>query len=141
MGNTETYRRAHEAFNRRDWVAVTSNFSANSEYVDEARGVTLKGPDEFADYLRDNWLASFSDAQVTRPSYIDGGAAVVSQYLAAGTNDGPMGAMAATLKPMRLPMCEVMTFNPAGQITGGRLYYDQASVLVQLGHMEPPASS
>jgi len=42
MGNTETYRRAHEAFNRRDWAAMTSNFAASSEYVDEARGVTLK---------------------------------------------------------------------------------------------------
>jgi hypothetical protein len=33
-----------------------------------------------------------------------------------------------------------MRFNTASQIVSGSLYYDQVTILVQLGHMEvPPA--
>lgn len=138
MSNIDKHRRAHEAFNRRDWAGVVQDFAADAEYTDQARGVTLTGPQQFVDYLKDNWVAGFSDAEVTEASYIDAGNHVVGQFTGTGTNDGALGPMPATGRRMVTPFCEVMQFNASGQIISGRLYYDQAMILVQLGHMDTP---
>jgi hypothetical protein len=52
MSNADKYRKAHEAFNHRDWAGVVQDFAADAEYTDQARGVTLKGPQEFVEYLK-----------------------------------------------------------------------------------------
>ena len=44
----------------------------------------------------------------------------------------------ATGKPMNMPFCEVMTYDADGKIVRGELFYDQAMMLVKLGHMPPP---
>jgi predicted ester cyclase len=141
MSNVDKYRAAHEAFNRRDWTALVQDFAADAEYTDQARAVTLKGPQEFVDYLQANWVAAFSDAAVTEVGYLDAGNHVIAQFTGTGTNDGALGPMPPTGRRMVEPFCEVMRFNAAGQIIGGNLYYDQVTMLVQLGHMEPPAAS
>jgi steroid delta-isomerase-like uncharacterized protein len=138
MSNVDTFRAAHEAFNRRDWAAVMEAFAQDAEYVDRARDVTLKGPQEFTDYLRESWVAAFSDAQVTRATYSDAGGTVVAQFIGTGTNDGAMDTLPATGRSMRTPFCEILTFNQAGQIVAGQLYYDRMSMLGQLGHILSP---
>ncbi|MGH3973856.1 MAG: ester cyclase [Pseudonocardiaceae bacterium] len=141
MSNVDRFRSAHQAFNRRDWTAVVQNFAADTEYTDQARGVTLKGPQEFVDYLRATWVAAFSDAAVTQVSYLDAGSHVIAQYTATGTNDGAFGPMPRTGRRIFSSICEIMRFNAAGQATSGSRYYDQMSILVQLGHMEAPPST
>lgn len=138
MSNVDKLRSAHQAFNRRDWTAVVQNFVADTEYSDQARGVTLKGPQQFADYLRATWVAPFSDAAVTEASYLDAGSQVTAQYTITGTNDGPFGPMPRTGRRISVPFCEIMWFNEPGQVVSSVLYYDQVSILVQLGHMEVP---
>ncbi len=141
MSNIEKYRSAHQAFNRRDWTALIQNFTADAEYSDQARGATLKSPQELVDYLRTNWVAAFSDAAIAETSYIDAGNHVIAQFTAAGTNDGAFGPMPRTGRRVSTQFCEIMRFNAAGQIISGCLYYDLVTILVQLGHMEvPPAT-
>lgn len=141
MSNVDKLRSAHQAFNRRDWTAVVQNFAADTEYSDQARGMTLKGPQQFADYLRATWVAPFSDAAVTEVSYLDAGNQVIARYTVTGTNDGAFGPMPRTGRRISIPFCEIMRFNAPGQAVSGDLYYDQVSILVQLGHMEiPPAT-
>jgi hypothetical protein len=36
-------------------------------------------------------------------------------------------------------MCELWHFDAAGSVVGGELYYDQASLLTQLGLLPEPA--
>lgn len=36
-----------------------------------------------------------------------------------------------------MPICEIFTYD-AGKAVRGELYYDQVTLLVQLGHMPPP---
>ncbi|MGH3898755.1 MAG: ester cyclase [Pseudonocardiaceae bacterium] len=140
MSYVDRYRSAHQAFNRRDWTAVVQDFAADTEYTDQARGVVLKGPQELVDYLRANWVASFSDAAITQIDYIDAGSQVIAQFAGTGTNDGAFGPMPRTGRRVSTPFCEIMRFNSAGQIISGSLYYDLVTILVQLGHMEvPPA--
>jgi steroid delta-isomerase-like uncharacterized protein len=138
MSNIDKYRSAHQAFNRRDWTGLVQNFAADFEYTDQARGVTLKGPQEFVDYLRTNWVAAFSDTAITEVGYIEAAGHSVAHFTCAGTNDGAFGPMPRTGRRIAAPCCEVMRFNAAGKIVSGSLYYDQVTILVQLGHMEPP---
>ncbi|MDQ4092465.1 MAG: ester cyclase [Actinomycetota bacterium] len=141
MSNVDKYRSAHEAFNRRDWTVLSQNFAANAEYTDQARGVTVKSPQELVDYLKVKWVAAFSDAAITEACYIDAGDHAIAQFTAAGTNDGAFGPMPRTGRRISTPFCEIVRFNAAGQIISGSLYYDQMTILVQLGHMEvPPAT-
>lgn len=142
MSYVNRYKSSHQAFNRRDWTAVVENFAADAEFIDQARGVVLKGPQQLVDYLRANWVASFSDAAITDICYIDAGNEVIAQFTGTGTNDGAFGPMPRTGRRISTPFCEIMRFNTAGQIISGSVYYDLVTILVQLGHMEvPPGTS
>ena len=46
--------------------------------------------------------------------------------------------LVSTLGALPMPFCEIMTYGADGMIVRGELYYDQVSMLVQLGHMPPP---
>jgi hypothetical protein len=60
---------------------------------------------------------------------------VVCTFTATGTHDGPLGPFSATGKDFALPLCEMWHFDSGGRVVGGDLYYDQASLLTQLGLM------
>jgi steroid delta-isomerase-like uncharacterized protein len=138
MGNIDTHRNAHEAFNGRDWDGVVRDFAPDAEYVDHARGITAKGPGQFVDYLRGGWTTAFSDATVANARYSASADRSVAQFDGSGRNDGPLGPMPATGRSLNLPMCEIMSFDADGRVVRGELYYDQVTMLVQLGHMPPP---
>jgi hypothetical protein len=87
------------------------------------------------------WATAFSNAQVTNPSYLDAGDTVVALFTGRGTNDGPLGPMPATGKQLDLQFCELMRFNDSGQIVGGAVYYDQLTLLSQLGHAPATVSA
>ncbi|MDQ4115645.1 MAG: ester cyclase [Actinomycetota bacterium] len=138
MSNVDKHRDAHEAFNRRDWDGVIRDFAADAEYLDHPRGLTVKGAAQFVDYLRSGWVTAFSDAAVTDVRYTDAAERSIAQFAGTGTNDGALGPMPATGRSMNMPFCEIMTYGSDGRIVRGELYYDQVSMLVQLGHMPPP---
>lgn len=137
MGLADRHRDAHEAFNRRDWEAVGRDFAPRAEYVDHPRGVTLKGPQQVVEYLRSGWATAFSDAQVTRARYADAGDRSVAQFEGSGTNDGPLGPLPASGRTMHMSFCEVLRYDADGRVIAGDLYYDQMTMLVQLGHLPP----
>jgi SnoaL-like polyketide cyclase len=66
---------------------------------------------------------------------------VVCTFTVVGTHDGPLGPLAATGKEFTLPLCEMWHFDPAGRVVGGDLYYDQVSLLTQLGLMPQPSGA
>lgn len=100
--------------------------------------MTTKSAQQFVDYLRGGWTTAFSDATVTNVRYAETADRSIAQFDGTGTNDGPLGPMPATGKSMNMPFCEIMTYGGDGMIVSGELYYDQVSMLVQLGHMPPP---
>jgi steroid delta-isomerase-like uncharacterized protein len=138
MTNIDRHQTAHEAFNRRDWDAVTNYYAPNAEYTDMARGTTAKGGAEIVDYLRDNWVQAFSDAAVTEAHYHEAGDCSISEFTGAGVQDGQMGPLPASGKRMATPFCEISRYDRDGRVVEGRLYYDQMSILSQLGHMQQP---
>jgi steroid delta-isomerase-like uncharacterized protein len=136
--NVDTYRAGHEAFNRRDFDAMVKEYAERISWTDRARGITFATPEEFKDEFLGGWIQASSDCQVTDARYTDAGEMVVSRFTARGTNDGPLGPFPATGKEWMLPICEIWHFDD-GRVVGGEIYYDQASLLAQLGLLPEPS--
>jgi predicted ester cyclase len=139
--NVETYRAGHEAFNRRDFEAMTTHYADRITWTDRARGLTFRTPREFRDDFLTGWVGAASDIRITEPRYLDAGQTAVCSFTVVGTHDGPLGSIPATGKPFALALCEMWHFDSSGAVVGGDLYYDQVSLLTQLGLMPQPSSA
>jgi steroid delta-isomerase-like uncharacterized protein len=134
--NVETIQAEHRAFNERDWDAMRGLFADDCVF---ARGQRHEGPDGFVDAYSKGWAAVFSDGQITDATYHDAGDTVITEFVGRGTNDGPLGSLPATGRPGEVPYVEIYHFDGDGKVTGGRAYFDQLAMLIQLGHAEAPA--
>ena len=135
--NVEAHRSAHENWSQRDFDALVGNMVENFTYRDHARGLSISTRDGFKDYVA-AWAESFSDGVIADAQYRDAGDSVVAEFIVRGTNDGPLGSLPATGRSWTGHLCEIMNFDSKGRMVSGGLYYDQLSMLVQLGHAEPP---
>ena len=138
--NVETLRAAHESWNKRDFAGVVKNAAEDLVYTDNARAVTLNGRDKFREWTEE-WAEAFSDGLITNPEYIDAGDIVVARFTVVGTNDGPFGSMKPTGRKLSLPFCEICHFDKQGNPVLGDCYYDQYTLLSQLGHIEALATA
>lgn len=139
--NVEIHRAGHRAFNDRDFRAMTAAYADRIAWTDHAQGRTFRTPQEFEDDFLPGWIRASSDIRITDPHYLDAGQAAVSTFTVTGTHDGLLGAFPATGRQFALPLCEVWRFDDTGRVVGGDLYYDQVSLLTQLGLMPLPTSS
>jgi hypothetical protein len=137
--NYETYRAGHDAFNHRDFAAMVKHYADTIDWTDRARGLTFRTPQEFKDVFLPGWVESSSNIRITNPRYIDAGQTVMCTFTVVGTHDGPLGPFPATGKEFALPLCEMWHFDSIGRAVGGDLYYDQVSLLMQLGLMPQPS--
>jgi SnoaL-like domain len=139
--NVQTYRAGHEAFNRRDFEAMTTRYAEGITWTDHAQGRTFRTSQEFKEDFLAGWVGSSSDIRITDPRYIDAGQTVVCTFIVAGTHDGPLGPLPPTGTEFALPLCEMWHFDSSGRVVGGDLYYDQVSLLTQLDLMPQPSRS
>ena len=135
--NAETFRALHQAFNRRDFDSVVGAMAEDVVYHDRARDVSFNGRNGFREFIQ-GWATGFSNAEVSEPTYLDAGDTVVAQFVGRGVNDGPLGPLPSTGREMNVHFCEFMRFDEEGQIVSGGIYYDQLSMMTQLGHIQPP---
>jgi SnoaL-like domain len=139
--NVETYRAGHEAFNQRDFEAMTKQYAPGITWTDRARSLTFRTPQEFKNDFLEGWVSAASDIRIIDPRYLDAGQTVVCTFTVVGTHDGPLGPFPATGKEFTLALCEMWHFDSSGAVVGGDLYYDQFSLLMQLGLMPQPSSA
>ena len=139
--NLEAHWAGHEAFNQRDFEAMTRQYADSIAWTDRAQGRTFTTPQEFRDDFLAGWVTASSDIRVTGPRYLDAGQTVVCTFTVVGTHDGPLGPFPATGKRFTLPLCELWHFDPSGLVVGGDLYYDQVSLLTQVGLLPQPSST
>jgi steroid delta-isomerase-like uncharacterized protein len=132
--NADNHRRAADLFNARDWGAFAADLAADCEFVDEARGISVKGPQQAVEFEQ-SWVTAISDATITMPRVVDGGSTTVLMFTGRGTNDGPLGPLPASGRPVSFPLCEVRDYGTDGKVVRSALYYDQVTMLTQLGHM------
>ena len=139
--NVEIHRAGHEAFNQRDFGAMTEEYADRIAWTDHSQGRTFTTPQEFRDDFLAGWVGASSDIRISDPRYIDAGLTVVCTVTAVGTHDGPLGPFPATGKEFALPLCEMWHFDSSGRVVGGDLYYDQVTLLTQLGLMPQPTGA
>ncbi len=138
--NVETFRAAQRAFNGRDFDGAVSKMAEGFTYRDRARNVTFTGRNGFKEFLQ-GWADAFSNATVTDPTYLDAGDTVIAQFQGRGVNDGALGPLPETGREIDVSFCEFMRFDDNGQIVSGGIYYDQLTMMTQLGHIEPSAEA
>src|SRR5437667_559028 len=138
--NVEMLRAAHKSWNKRDFAGVVKNAAEGLVYTDNARAVAFTSRDKFKGWT-EGWAKAFSDGRITNPEYIDAGDIVIARFTVEGTNDGPFGELKATGRRMSLPFCEICHFDKKGRIVSGDCYYDQYTLLTQLGHIQPLAAA
>jgi ketosteroid isomerase-like protein len=136
MSNIEFHQGAHRAMSEEGAEQAAAYMSPDVVYTDVARGLTLKGKEEATGWLS-GWKAAFSDARIADASYLEAGDWTISRFQGRGVNDGSLGDLPATGRQLDLPFCELMRWED-GQAVEGAMYYDTGSLMVQLGHMEPP---
>ncbi|MGH3497083.1 MAG: ester cyclase [Nocardioidaceae bacterium] len=133
--NVENYRAGHEAFNQRDFEAMTKHYAESIAWTEHPQSRTFTTPRKFTDEFLAGWVQASSDIRIVDARYIDGGETVVCTFTGVGTQDGPLGPFPATGRAFSLPLCEMWHFDSGGRVVGGDLYYDQVSLLSQLGLM------
>ncbi|HEX6254238.1 MAG TPA: nuclear transport factor 2 family protein [Euzebyales bacterium] len=139
--NVETHRAGHDAFNDRNFAAMTARYADTIVWTDHAQGRTFTTPREFKDDFLAGWVLSSGDIRITDPHYVDAGATVLCTFTVVGTHDGQLGPFPATGKQFALALCEMWHFDTQGHVVGGDLYYDQVSLLTQLGLMPQPSAA
>lgn len=137
MSNADNHLRSVDLFNNRDFDTFVTAYAPECEYVDQARGVTMKGRDGVRE-AELGWVSAFSNGMITNARVVDGGTTTVLLFTGSGTNDGALGPMPATGRQVSMPFCEVRHYDGAGNAVRGELFYDQVTMLVQLGHMPAP---
>ena len=135
MSNIDSHRRSADMFNSRDWDGFAADLAENCELVDQARNVTVKGRQQYIE-LEQGWVAAFSDARVASPRFFDAGSATTMLFTGTGHQDGPLGPLPATGREASVPFCEVREYDADGKVVRAEWYYDQLSLLSQLGHMQ-----
>ncbi|MDQ3642217.1 MAG: ester cyclase [Actinomycetota bacterium] len=137
MSNTDAHRRLHDFFNRRDWDALDKYVREDVTYQDVPRGQRMGSLAAFKEWLGE-WATGFSDAQVAEVAYLDGGDFTVARFQGRGTNDGKLGSFEPTDQRMDMAFCEILHWDAEGQVESAEIYYDQMTMLTQLGHVQPP---
>jgi steroid delta-isomerase-like uncharacterized protein len=129
-----------EAFNRRDLDAQVSGYADTFTMTDHAQGTTLRSKEEVKSWMQ-AWIAASSDAKVSLVEAIDAGDVVVSVLELGGTNDGPLGPMPASGRRFSTRGVQILHFDKEGRIVAHDNFFDQLSMMVQLGFAEPPPQS
>lgn len=102
-------------------------------WTEHATGTVHRGREAIKAWFEGFW-AAFPDLATSELASYDAGDAVVVTFTLTGTNDGPLGPLPATGRPVTLRVCDVFRFGDGGAVVAGETFYDQLSLLAQLGH-------
>ena len=138
--NSRTAQAQVEAFNRRDLDAQVSGYADKFTLTDHAREMTLRSKEEVKSWNKE-WIAASSDSMVRVVEVIDASDIVVSVLQIDGTNDGPLGPMPACGRRFSTRGVQILHFDTEGKIVAHDNYFDQLSMMVQLGFAEAPSTA
>jgi steroid delta-isomerase-like uncharacterized protein len=125
---------------KRDFDTVEACFADDVSFHDAPSDQVVKGKAAVKDWYA-SWAAACPDSVAGATVVAASEDAAVFEGVWSGTNTGPFGPFPATGRPVSLPWLNVLRFDAEGRIAGGAAYYDQLTVLIQLGHMAPPTEA
>jgi len=138
--NLHTAQAQVDSFNQRDLEAQASGYADQFTMTDHARGTTVRSKEEIKAWMQD-WITSSSDSRVTVVEVIDAGEVVVSVLQIDGTNDGPVGPIPASGRHFSTRGVQILHFDEEGRIVAHDNFFDQLSMMVQLGFVQAPSTT
>jgi len=124
-----------DVYNSRDFDRLDGVIAPDAEYRNVATGEVFRGAEGVKRYQR-NWAAAFPESRVEIRNFAACGETVTVEFVGRGRHTGPMNTPQGTIEPtgkdVELALCDVLSVR-GGRITGGRTYYDVASLMRQLG--------
>ena len=130
----------YEAWEKRDFEAFEDCLADGVSFNDTSRGQVVKGKAAVRDWYA-SWATACPDSVAGATVVAASDDTAVFEGVYAGTNTGAFGPFPATGRSVSLPWTNVLRFDSHGRIIGGSAYYDQLTVMTQLGHMEPPVGA
>jgi predicted ester cyclase len=134
--NADRAVRSILAINDRSDAGATWIGDDRTELHDVATGEVVTGPEEWFAYLRE-WYRGFPDGRVEVLNVVDGGDHVAVEYTGGGTHGGTYYGMEPTGRRCLDRICQVFEFE-GERLRVMRMYWDQMSMLVQLGLLSRP---
>ena len=129
-----------DAFNRHNEDAFVEVIGTNNKSVDIPTGETLTGKEGGREFFR-RWHNAFPDGKTTIDDELVSGDTVILRFRGDGTQTGPLGPFPPSKKRASLHFISVNRLDSQGKITESATYYDQLSLLAQLGHIPVPAAA
>jgi len=135
--NEKAVLASYEAFNAHDLAGSVRPLSEDCAWTEHPTGTTYKGREEIKGWFA-GFFAAFSDLKISDVKTFDPGEALIATFVLTGTNDGPLGPLPATSRRATIPVCDIFHVDDKGNVIAGETYYDQLSLLIQLGHAQAP---
>jgi steroid delta-isomerase-like uncharacterized protein len=129
-----------DAWEKRDFEAFGDQLARDISLNDAPRGQTVDGQADVRDWYA-SWATAFPDAVAGATVTCASGDTVTIEGLFAGTNTGDFGPLAATGRSVSVPWANVLRFDNDGRIIAGSAYYDQLTIMIQLGHIDAPTGT
>ncbi|MDF3305741.1 nuclear transport factor 2 family protein [Rhodococcus sp. T2V] len=132
----DTVAALYEAWNTRDITAWVDSFTPDATWTNLPTGEVHAGHDGMADNYR-HWDGPFRDGTCEKLTFAGGDGLVVTEFVAVGTHTGPLPTpdgddIRPTGRTLSVPFCDIHRVEN-GRITSTRRYWDQLTVLTQLG--------
>jgi ketosteroid isomerase-like protein len=133
--NATLVRARYDAFNQRDLDKVLAMVREDVKWTNLPFDMIHNGRDGQRQYI-ENWTTALSDAKVEILNLVAGDEWTAAECIVRGTHTGPLVAPNGTISPtytkIELSFCELHRVVD-GEIVEGRLYFDGATLMRQLG--------
>jgi steroid delta-isomerase-like uncharacterized protein len=129
-----------DAFNRKDEEAFLAVVADDYKSIDIPTGETLSGKQGGREFFQ-RWSKGFPDGKTTPHAELVSGDTVIVLFTGEGTQSGPLGPFPPSKKRAKVEFASVNQLNAQGKIVETSTYYDQLSMLAQLGHIPVPAAA
>jgi len=134
--NLAMAQKGNDDFNKHDVAAMTATWADDAIESDQAAPEDTVGKAKIAEGIT-MFVGAFSDGKIAPISLWAAGDYVVALSTFTGTNDGAMGPMPKTGKPVKMTVAEVMRVD-AGKVKQLWRFFDSGPMAVQLGLMPDP---
>ena len=138
--NVDRYRQLVEAFNRHAADRGAHAYHGDAQVTDHGQQQTLSGREQIrVDYWQ-GWFDASSDQRLEDLEILAAGEWTVARGVIRGTHDGAWAGLAPTGRQFAVSVCDLVRWRD-GQVVEEHLYYDQHTILAQLGAAPAPAGT
>jgi steroid delta-isomerase-like uncharacterized protein len=123
-----------DEWERRDFDRVVAHFADGAVVRDYPRDITLSAPGDIRAWM-ESWATACPDSTAGAKATVSSPNGAVIEGTYAGTNTGPFGPLPASGRSVSMPFAIIIGFDDTGQMTSYDVYYDQYTLLSQLGHV------